>query len=71
MADLSTKKDPEHLEDEKPDYVEDVTGGAGDEGTQPHVGTDVMDPGSAGQIEKPVVHLDEEKVRRHDAERGA
>ena len=67
----NTKPDADDLKNEHPDYVEDLTGDAGDEDVQPQVGTDVMDPGSAGEIEKPVVHLDEEKVRKHDREKGA
>lgn len=69
MADLSTKKDPLHLQHEKPDYVEDVTGDAGDEDTQPQVGTDPQDLPTEG-IHKPGVHLDEEKARRHDRDAG-
>lgn len=67
MADLSTKKDPLNLKNERPDYVEDVTGDAGDEGVQPDVGNDPQE-GSAEGIRKPTVHLDEEAVRRAEAE---
>ncbi|NNF56729.1 MAG: hypothetical protein HKN04_00670 [Rhodothermaceae bacterium] len=67
MADLSTKKDPLNLKNERADYTEDVSGGAADEGAQPHAGTDPMSLPTEG-IQKPTVHLDEEKVRQHDRE---
>ena len=73
MADLSTKKDPLHLRDERPDYVED-TSGSGDvdgidhsEDQQPTVGTDPQTTGDL-DAEKPVVHLDEDAVRKAEAE---
>jgi hypothetical protein len=62
MADLSTKKDPLHLREEKPDYVQDQSGTDDPEG-QPDIGTDPMDLPVEG-ARKPTVHLDEEKVRR-------
>jgi hypothetical protein len=70
MADLSTKKDPLHLQDEKPDYVEDTSGPARaglDRDAQPAVGSDPMEP-SSSDVEKPVVHLDEEAVRKAERE---
>ena len=67
MADLSTKKNPLHLREEKPDYVEDLTGDAGDENVQPDVGTDPMEGPAEGR-HKPTVHLDEEAVRRAERE---
>lgn len=73
MADLSTKKDPLHLRDERPDYVED-TSGSGDvdgedysETEQPTVGTDPQTTGDLG-TEKPTIHLDPEAVRQAEAE---
>ncbi len=59
-------KDPKKLRHQKPDYVQDVSG-TDDPDHQPQVGSDPMDPPVEG-TRKPVVHLDEEKVRRHDAE---
>ena len=67
MADLANKKDPLDLKDERADYTDDVSGGAADKGVQPHAGTDPMGLPTEG-IEKPTVHLDEEKVRQHDRE---
>jgi hypothetical protein len=67
MADLSTKKDPLDLKNERAEYTEDVSGNAADEDAQPNAGTDPMDLPTEG-IKKPTVHLDEEKVRRHDQE---
>ena len=58
--------DPDKLDEQKPDYVEDTTGGD-DPDQQPQIGTDPMEGASEG-IHKPVVHLDEELVRKHDAE---
>ncbi len=62
MADLSTKKDPLHLREEKPDYVQDKSG-TDDPEDQPDIGTDPME-GPADSKHKPSVHLDDEKVRR-------
>ncbi len=72
MADLSTKDDSLHLRDERPDYVEDQTGETvGDddlsEEVQPSVGTDPQDTGDTG-VDKPHVELDDEAVRRAEAE---
>ena len=67
MADLSTKKDPLHLRDERPDYVEDKSGETIDDGddlsetVQPAIDTDPQDTGSLG-VEKPTVHVDMDKV---------
>lgn len=69
MADLASKKNPLDLRDEDPDYVKDVSGSE-DPTNQPDIGTDPMSLPSEG-TKKPVVHLDDEKVRRHDAERDA
>ena len=75
MADLSTKKDPLHLRDERPDYVQDKAGlgnqpNADDdlsEEVAPTVNAGPQDPGSLG-VDKPTVHLDEEAVRKAEAE---
>ena len=70
MADLSTKKDPLDLPDEKPDYVQDTSGperSGLDADAQPADGTDPME-GAAEGVEKPTVHLDEEAVRRAERE---
>ena len=75
MSDLSTKKDPLHLRDERPDYVQDKSGSGNEEDgsddysetDQPTVGTDVQDPGSLG-VEKPTVHLDMDKVKKAEDE---
>ena len=75
MADLSTKKDPLHLRDERPDYVHD-TDGMGNkpdsdedvsEEVQPSLNTDPQDAGSLG-VKKPTVTLDDEAVRKAEAE---
>ena len=75
MADLSTKKDPLHLRDERPDYVQDTSGSGNrpdsdddlSETVPPHVNAGPQDPGSLG-ASKPTVELDEEAVRRAEAE---
>ena len=73
MADLSTKKNPLHLRDERPDYVQDRSGKGNDDGEDVSeeapsaINAGPQDPGSLG-IEKPSVHLDEAKVRRAEAE---
>ncbi|OZC02246.1 hypothetical protein [Rubricoccus marinus] len=74
MSDLSTKKDPLHLRDERPDYVQDNSGlgnevdGDDDqsEEVQPSMNL-VQDPGSS-EIEKPTVHLDMDKVKKAESE---
>lgn len=68
MADLSTKKDPLDLPNERPDYVRDLSGPEV-EGVDapPAVGTDPGDAPS-GEVEKPVVHLDDEAVRKAERE---
>jgi hypothetical protein len=66
MADLSTKKDPLHLKEEKPDYVQD-TSGTDDADRTSGVGTDPGE-GAAEGTRKPTVHLDEEAVRRAERE---
>lgn len=75
MADLSTKDDPLHLRDERPDYVEDKSGSGnvGDTGDDlseeapSHVNAGPQDPGSLG-VEKPTVTLDEDAVRQAEKE---
>ena len=67
MADLSSKKDPLHLREEKPDYVRDRSGG-GDAEDQPDIGTDPMEE-PAGGTRRGHVELDKEAVRRAE-ERG-
>ncbi|HLT46659.1 MAG TPA: hypothetical protein VK002_05470 [Rubricoccaceae bacterium] len=64
MADLSTKKDPLHLREEKPDYVEDLSG-TDDPDRPSEVGTD-PEAGPTEGRRKPAIHLDEEKVRAHE-----
>ena len=75
MADLSSKKDPLHLRDERPDYVQDKVGLGNrpdsdddlSEEQPPDVNRGPQDPGSLG-VEKPTVTLDEEKVRKAERE---
>ena len=75
MADLSTKKDPLHLRDERPDYVEDKVGMGNrpdsdddlSEVAAPTVNAGPQDPGSLG-VEKPTVTLDDELVRKAEDE---
>ena len=75
MADLSTKEDPLHLRDERPDYVEDKVGignrpGADDDLSEeqaPDVNRGPQNTGSLG-IEKPMVSLDEDAVRKAESE---
>ena len=75
MADLSTKKDPLHLRDERPDYVEDKVGlgnqpGSDDDLSEeqaPDVNRGPQDPGSLG-VDKPTVSLDEDKVEQAERE---
>jgi hypothetical protein len=66
MADLSTKKDPLHLKEEKPDYVQD-TSGTGGADRPSGVGTDLGEGGSEG-VRKPTVHLDAEQVKQAERE---
>jgi hypothetical protein len=65
MADLSTKKNPLHLREEKPDYVQDTSGTDADRPSG--VGTDPGDAADDG-VRRPAVHLDEEKVREAERE---
>lgn len=72
MADLSTKTDPLHLRDQRPDSV-DVLVGQGDqdgedvtETTRPTVNAE--DPADPGAVEKPVVQLDPDAVAKAEAE---
>ena len=75
MADLSTKDDPLHLRDERPDYVEDKVGLGNrpdsdddlSEQQPPDVNRGPQDPGSLG-VEKPTVSLDEDAVRKAERE---
>lgn len=75
MADLSTKDDPLHLRDERPDYVEDKVGMGNQPGDDddlseevpPQVNAGPQDTGSLG-VEKPTVELDDEAVRKAEAE---
>ena len=73
MADLSTKDDPLHLRDERPDYVEDKVGEGNHDGDDvseevpPQVNAGPQDTGSLG-VEKPTVTLDEDAVRKAEAE---
>lgn len=74
MADLSSKKDPLHLRDERPDYVQDKVGLGNQpdsdedlsEEVPPTVNAGPQDPGSLG-VHKPHVELDPDAVR--EAER--
>ncbi len=59
------EKDPEELEKEKPDYVED-TSGSGEIDHQPEIGTDPMSLPQEG-THKTIISPDPEKVR--EAER--
>ncbi|WP_412060415.1 MULTISPECIES: hypothetical protein [unclassified Rubrivirga] len=75
MADLSTKDDPLHLRDERPDYVEDKVGMGNrpdsdddlSEEVAPQINAGPQDPGSLG-IEKPTVSLDPEAVAKAERE---
>ncbi|HEX8386681.1 MAG TPA: hypothetical protein VF576_10880 [Rubricoccaceae bacterium] len=76
MADLSQKKDPLHLREELPDYVEDKVGKGNHNGGQdvsettlPTISSeDPTDPGVVDAVDKPTIHLDEEKVARAERE---
>ncbi len=75
MADLSTKKDPLHLRDERPDYVEDKVGMGNEpnddddlsEELPPQVNNGPQDPGSLG-VDKPTVTLDQDLVDKAESE---
>ncbi len=73
MADLSTKSDPLHLREERPDYVEDRVGEGNDDGVDrsetvsPPIGTDPQETSTPG-VEKPTVTLDPEKVAQAERE---
>lgn len=62
------KKDPLNLPNERPDYVENVSGTAHDEDVQPQIGTDPEETAMTGPGKRPTVHLDKKKVRQHDRE---
>ena len=75
MADLSEKKDPLHLREERPDYVEDRVGKGDHDGddvsetTPPTISSeDVNDPGNIASVQKPVITLDPEKVAQAERE---
>jgi hypothetical protein len=75
MADLSEKKDPLHLRDERPDYVQDRVGKGDQDGedvsetTPPTISSeDVSDPGNIASVQKPVIALDPEKVAQAERE---
>ena len=75
MADLSEKKDPLHLREERPDYVEDRVGEGDHDGkdvSETTVGVvsseDTMDPGNIASVQKPVITLDPEKVAQAERE---
>lgn len=75
MADLSTKKDPLDLRNERPDYVEDRVGKGNQDGedvsetTTPVVNSeDTVDSGVIDSEQKPVITLDREAVARAEAE---
>ena len=75
MADLSTKKDPLHLREERPDYVEDRVGKGDHDGedvsetTPPTISSeDVNDPGNIASVQKPAITLDPEKVAQAERE---
>lgn len=69
MSDLSTKKDPLDLRDERPDYVEDKVGQGNVDGDDlseevpPAVNNGPQDPGSLGK-DKPTVHVDTDDAKR-------
>ena len=74
MADLSSKDDPLHLRDERPDYVEDKSGLGNEAGGDDDLSEEqapemnrVEDPGSLG-VDKPHVTLDEDAVRKAESE---
>ena len=60
------EKDPEELQEEKVDYVEDVSGG-GDPEVQPQIGTDPMSAPEEG-VHKTIISPDPEKVRQAERE---
>lgn len=75
MADLSTKKDPLHLREERPDYVEDLVGKGDHDGqdvSETTPGTisseDPTDPGVVDAVDKPTIHLDMDKVAQAERE---
>ena len=75
MADLSTKSDPLHLREERPDYVEDRVGKGNHDGedvseTTPGVisSEDPTDSGNVDAVQKPVVALDPEQVEQAERE---
>ena len=71
MADLSTKENPLHLRDERPDYVEDKVGlgnrpDSDDDLSETHppdVNRGPQNTGSLG-VDKPTVHVDTENAER-------
>ena len=76
MADLSTKNDPLHLREERPDYVEDKVGlgnepGGGDDKSEevpPTVNAGPQDPGALG-VDKPTAPpLDQDLVDKAERE---
>jgi hypothetical protein len=68
MADLSSKKNPLHLRNERPPYVNDLSGAERENSDDPPVvGSDPTDEPNADPS-KPVVKLDPEAVRRAEDE---
>ena len=76
MADLSTKKDPLHLRDERPDYVEDKVGLGNQpdsdddlsETNAPTINAGPQDPGALG-VDKPTAPpLDQDLVDKAEKE---
>lgn len=59
-------KDPKKLEQEKPDYVEDLSG-SGKVNHQPQIGTDPMEGPQEG-VHKKIVAPDPEEVREAERE---
>ncbi len=75
MADLSTKSDPLHLRDERPDYVQDRVGkgnadghDASEDAASAVNSEDPADPGTVDAVEKPIVAPDPDAVARAEAE---
>lgn len=73
MDDSANTDDPKDLRDQRPDYVEDKSGSGDVDGEDlsetvpPHINAGPQDPGSLG-VDKPTVKLDEDAVRRAEAE---
>jgi hypothetical protein len=68
-SEVSNKRDPLDIPNERPPYAEDKSGGGHPE-QQPHIGTDPMEEPQAGK-HKTIIAPDPAAVRRAESARDA